>query len=184
MSNDYSYPTGIWYLDGAFFWNRPVQIQQIIYQATTAAHTAKIGTYDYKDTVRATMTDKTCAITNNYNIESTGNFEAAEVVVGDAIWIKGHDATGLAANLGKFLVKTRTDDDNIIVVGGNGSTTPLTNDATGIYSWVTIAPHLAVQLTVGGTEVATESVSFGPPLWLPNFSLYQISSGAVWVYLV
>ena len=183
MSNDYSYPTGIWYLDGAFFWNRPVKIKKIVFQATTKAHTATIGTYDYADTARATMTDKSCAITSNYNIESTGNFEDTEVVVGDAIWISGCDATGSTANLGKFLVKTRTNDNNIVVVGSGGSTTPLTNDAAGVYTWTTIAPHVAVKLTVNGTDVVTEREDFASPLWLPNFSLYQISSGAVWVYL-
>jgi len=185
MANDYSYPAGIWYLDSAFFWNRGggVTIRKIVYQATTAAHTATFGTYDYADAARATMTSKDCVITGTNNIESTGNFEATEALAGDAIWIKEAGATGLTANMGKFLIKTRTDDNNVILVGDGGSLVPLTNDAAGVYSWVTIAPHIAAKLTVTGTEVCTEELDFGDGLWLPNFSLYQISSGAVWVYL-
>jgi len=183
MANDYSYPTGIWYLTTNFWWPRSVIIRKIVYQATTAAHTATIGTYDSADTVRATMSDQSCAITNQYTITSTGNFQAAEAVVGDMIWIKSNDATGVDANRGKYIIKTVSSDDAIVVIGDLGTTTPLTNDAAGVYSWVTIAPHIAAKLVVGGTEVVTETMDFPYGLWLPNFSLYQISSGAVWVYL-
>lgn len=183
MANDYSYPAGIWYLDTFFFWNKPIVIKKLVYQATTKAHTVTIGTYDYADTVRATMSDKDVVITDTHLITSTGNFEAAEALAGDVIWIKRCDATGLAANLGKFLVSSRDSDNAIHVVGDKGSTTALTNDAAGVYSWVTIAPHVAAKLTVTGIDVITETMDFYPALTLPNFSLYQISSGGLWVYL-
>ena len=183
MANDYSHSFDFWYLDTNFWWPRSLVIKKIVYQATTAAHTATFGTYDYADTARATMSDKTCAITNQYTITSTGNFEAAEVVVGDILWIKTNSATGVYANRGKYLVKTRSSDNAVIVVGDGGTTTPLTNDEAGVYSWVTIAPHIPAKLTITGTEVCTEELDFGDGLWLPNLSLYQISSGAVWVYL-
>jgi hypothetical protein len=179
MANKYD--KHVIYLDGLFWWPRPIWISKIIYQATTKAHTATLGTYSWDDTVRATMTAKSCAIADNYTITSAGNFEAAEAVVGDAIWIKSNDSTGVYANRGKYILKTVTDNA-VVVIGDYGTTTPLTNDAAGVYSWVTIAPLIAAKLVIHDTYVDTQREDFDPPLWLPNFSLYQISSGAVWIY--
>jgi hypothetical protein len=178
MANDYSFPIGVWYLDTYFWYPQPCTIKKIILTPNAGGDVAYFGMYDWSDTPRATMTAATCAITDTHQVSSTGNFEAAEALAGDVWWVKGSGSTGDTGNIGKWLISVRDGDNQIHTIGNMGSTTHLTNDASGTYTWVTIIPH-TIKLTTPGTEKVMAELDFGEAgLWVPNFSLHYLSTSA------
>jgi hypothetical protein len=95
----------------------------------------------------------TCTVTGTNQIVSTGNFTAANVAVGDIIQIYASNSL----NLGWYIVATRPDNDTITVVG-----TPLTNEASKVYSWRVYTGFSAGQIKTQATNMLMDQLDFGP----------------------
>ena len=163
-----------------FFWNSPVCIRKAVLYPNAISDVATIETYRSSDTARATMTGKTVAVATNNTITSTGNFEATELVNGDIIVITQTDVGG-DVNTGTFLA-SRTDDNTAVCYGHN-TITPLTNDASGVYSWKTVDGYVVIPLRCSEDSLLTTELDFGEKgIWLQNFGLTQLTSNAK-VYL-
>jgi len=165
-----------------FFWNSPICIRKAVLYPNAVSDVATIETYNVAATARATQTDKSVAVATSNTITSAGNFEAAELVNGDIMVITKADA-GAGVNIGTFLA-SRTSDDVAICYGHN-TTTPLTNDASGVYSWKTVDGYIAIPLRCSEDSLLTTELDFGEKgLWLPNLGLTALSSTAkVYLYI-
>lgn len=158
-----------------------LSLRRLIYYPSSAGDAAELAAYDSKATPKATMVDKTVTVTLGTTITSVGNFEASEVAVGDVIVITESETGN---NLGAFVVKTRSSDDEIIVgekfTGFKTATSaPLTNEASKVYSWKIITPYTFLPLLSQDTNKAMLVIDFGEDgQWMPNLLLPTLSSGS------
>jgi len=133
---------------------------------------------------RTAMTGKTVTVTSTTTITSTGNFEAAEVVVGDMMEIK---KTSTGNNLGYWQVKTRSSDNAIIIDIGAGlydQGGAQTNEASKVYSWQ-MHPSVVVMNLSCMDANEPYGLDFGDKgFTFPNLSLDAIgTSCTVYLYL-
>lgn len=155
----------------------PIKVLKITLYPNTEADSvtfkyAYIGS-ENTDHIRATMTAKTATVSTNA-ITSTGNFEASELVTGDAIQItntsSGNNMTSVFA--------TRTDDNTATCYG-----VTLTDEASKTYSWRVYKGYTGATLKAAETEKGVVELDFGDGMWFPNLTCSAISSSSDLVYV-
>ena len=131
----------------------PFKARKIVLYPAAAADACELKTCNLQQR-KSEKYSQTCTVTSTNNIASTGNFKTTDVAVGDVIEIYASNSL----NLGWFIVGTRTDDDNIIVIG-----TPLTNEAAKVYSWRIYTGFSAGRILAGGYYTgAAAGAEMGP----------------------
>lgn len=149
----------------------PLWIKGILYVPSAAADTVTLK-YWREDSPRATMIDKTASGTDSNTLTSTGNFEAAEVVVTDIIHIF-RSSTG--NNTGRFAVTVRSSDDAIDVLPAG-----LTTESNKVYSWKTYASYPFAKILSQATDAKSEWLYFGNPgVKVPNLLVTALSTSSV-----
>lgn len=130
----------------------PFRARKIVLYPAAAADACELKTCNLQQK-KSEKVSATCTVTSTNNIASTGNFKTTDVAVGDVIEIYASNSL----NLGWFIVGTRTDDDNIIVIG-----TPLTNEAAKVYSWRIYTGFSAGAILTQATTKLEGDRDFGP----------------------
>jgi len=182
MANNFSANMPLWILDTAgVFYSKPVIIRKILLYPNAAGDAATFYSFDPSATAKSTASEATTTVSGNTTIASTGAFTATKVAVGDAIVIKW---TSTGNNIGAFMVKTRTDDNTIVVCSIESTTAPLTNESSKKYSWSIQPGYISVPVLSPGTEKCETEIDFGDGLWVPNLGLISLSTSAkVYIYL-
>jgi hypothetical protein len=146
-------------VEGVIF-DRPVWIQKAVLIPNADDDFATFSSWGPETnnpTVRTTMLRKTVSVTSTTTLTSTGNFEAAEVVIQDIIQIT-YSSTGY--NLGHWQVATRSNDNAIIVDIGVGAWStkagPLNNDTAATYDWKIWNEQTIFALATANDAVNTE----------------------------
>ena len=151
----------IWEIDteGVIF-NRPVWIQKAVIIPNgddDFATFSSWGPETQNPTPRVTQLRKTVTVTSTNILTSTGSFEAAEVVIQDIMQIT---YSSTIYNLGHWQVKTRTNDNSIVVDIGVGAWStkagPLNNDTGAVYDWKMWDEQTIFRLSVGDANVYRE----------------------------
>lgn len=180
----------VWELDGeGMIIASPVWITKAIFLPSKTGDQCRVtswGPQTNTQTARTTMLRKDVTITSNSIITSTGNFEAAEVVVGDIINIYASEDT---YNIGHWQVGTRSSDNAIVVdtaLGAWGRAGgALTNNTAQWCDWKIWAPSTAFRVTDDGTPTKAPVVwdfgseNRGKGRRFPNLSLNTLSGGGI-----
>lgn len=153
---------------------QPLWIKKIVLVPTATTGTAVLKYWEEDEgSVRATMQNKTASGTDADTLTSTGNFEAAEAVVTDAIKIY---ASSTGNNLGTWAITVVTD--NAIDV----APATLTTEASSTYSWKTYASYPLASLNTA--TFPPQQMDFdGVGFHVPNLMVTTLTSGKVYIYL-
>ena len=154
---------------------KPISIKWARLLPAAVSDAATLKSWDESD-VRSSVELATCTVTGANTITSTGNFTASDVVVGDAIEITN---TSTGNNVGTYLVKTRSNDNAIIIDDGG-----LTNEATKLYNFSIYKGIIKFPFLVSEDSLVPDDFFPNEMVNLSNLSLDGLSSGAVlYVYV-
>ena len=176
----------IWELDGeGFLISKPIWLKKVVFLPNNTGDQFRLtywGPESANPSVRTTMLRKTVTVTNTYTVTSTGNFEAAEAVVGDIMEIT---YTSTIYNEGFWQVGTRSNDNAIIVdinlAGFGRAGGALNNDTGATYDWKMWAPTTALKVTDDGTQskAPVQFDFYGRGQRFPNLALNTLSGGSI-----
>jgi len=153
----------------------PISIRWARLLPNALSNAATLKSWDESD-VRSEEEQATVTVTGANNLACTGKFTTADVVVGDVIEITNSNTGN---NVGTYLVKTRTDDNNIIIDDGG-----LTNEAGKLYNFKIYKGITKFPFLVSGDSLLPDDFFPAQPMNLANLSLDGIVSGAVlYVYV-
>lgn len=176
MSNQ-TFPNLLWTLDTlGIITESPVCVQRIVFLPTTADHVCQFNYYDLGSVVSGAATvNTTGTIGSSKTLTSTNNISTS-IVAGDVFEILA--STGAAANVGKRLVESVTNNDAVTIVEDNWT------DETKVYCWTAYTGRIAAYLRAGASDASAVTLIFDPARWFPNLVLATLSAGAVHVYIV
>jgi len=173
MANDLTENPLILVSDGIIS-TTPISIKWARLLPAAVSAVATLKSWDESDE-RSSIEQATVTVTGNNNFASTGNFTAAKVVVGDVIEITHSNSE----NVGIYLVKTRTDDNNIIIDDGG-----LTNETGKLYNFKIYKGIIKFPFLVSEDSIIPDDFFPAEYMNLSNLSLDGLTSGAVlYVYV-
>ncbi len=174
MSNDITRIP--WVLDSdGMIRTLPLTIKYAEFIPSAVGQSAILRQYDW-GTNKSSQTLLSITVSGNDTLTDTvgtGVFVTANVAAGDAIQIT---ATGTGNNIGTYLVKTRTNDTNIVIDDGG-----LTNDTTELYTFTIHTGITFHKFRTSGVTSQTVPDKFMPPqpvVW-QNLAVDDISTGAI-----
>lgn len=152
----------------------PICLRMAIFFPNNKGDQVTFVSWDESATPDTTMVSKTVtASATDPSFTSTGNFETAEVSVGDIIKIYESDS---GENLDSWLVAVRDSDDKITV----DSFPTVTADAGAVYSWKIWTPYTSFKFLAQNIEEVTEVYDFGDKgYWFLNLAMDTLSSGSI-----
>lgn len=151
----------------------PIWVRKVVIFPNSAGNSAKFTYWDLAASADTTQTGKTVTVTSGTDFLSTGNFESSEITVND-IFIITDTSTG--NNLFTLHVKTRTDDDNIIIDALNSYHGTITNEASKVYSWEMRTPYTAFTIISPDAEAISWEIDFGDEgKFFPNLAMNTLS---------
>lgn len=179
MANDITKNPWVLVADGMIR-TRPFFIKYAELIPATVGDTANLKHYDWS-TSKSSESRLSITVTGNDTLTdtvATAAFATGNIAVGDAIRIT-HTSSG--NNVGTYLVKTRTND-NVIVIDDGG----LTNDTTEFYNFTIHTGVVFHTFLVSGVTSQVVPDKFYPPqpVTMQNLALDDLSASAkVYIYV-